>query len=76
MDGVVVVVFLSPPLARRPLFRKRDALPSFLAATLLGRRRDRWPWEKRRPQQKEADDAGPSMRIRASVLVNAESAVQ
>jgi hypothetical protein len=31
-----VVVFLSPPLARRPLFRNRDALPSFLAATLLG----------------------------------------
>jgi hypothetical protein len=49
-------LFSFPPLARRPLFRNRDALPSFLATTLLGR--GRRPWEKRRPRQKEAGDAG------------------
>jgi hypothetical protein len=47
MDGGVEC--FSPLAGFRPVLRKRDAR-SFLAATLLGRRRR--PWEKRWPRQK------------------------
>jgi len=77
-NGVVVVFFSPLSFSRAPcaLLRERDALPSFLAATLLGR--GRRPWEKRRPRQKEAGDAGAQLADWGSIdwLVKAESAVQ